>query len=165
MASSLRSYQDVIRSVAKKLATDPASLKSTVLQVSKVYTSVSKYLNYIFKTYSDLVEVEIPQLGFFILDGGALYFRMSAKLTEETRLQTKDKHDTKKYIKKELNLGKVGEICLIERGQVRNILGQMANEIVRISVLYISLNRARLSSKDWKCYWISSWRVSNRKCL
>ena len=46
MAESVFSYSDIIRSAAKHLAYTPNDLKQTLQQVARVYTAVSKHLNY-----------------------------------------------------------------------------------------------------------------------
>lgn len=86
--------------------------------MARVYSAISKYLN---KSLRPEEEVEVPYFGTFIAKSTeTLLFAPSQTLVEEACGIQGSGIASKK--RKEVSLGKVAEVCLLNREQVKTIL-------------------------------------------
>lgn len=129
-------------------------IKILLTQIAKVYTAVSKHLNYQLKKLqvTDTLpsELDIPFLGGVVVTNStSLEFKHSSLLSEEGGLPMRTKG-----ARQELNMGKIAEVCMIGREQVKNILQAFSLQTVSRSVS-ISFNRRNLSNKGSWFSWTS----------
>jgi hypothetical protein len=126
MSISVFSYSDVIRQAAKHPLISaqnvqtavPTDSKQQLTQVARVYSAISKYLN---KSLRPEEEVEVPYFGTFIAKtADTLLFAPSQTLADEAGGMQGSGAASKK--RKEVSLGKVAEVCLLNREQVKTIL-------------------------------------------
>ena len=148
MAQSVYSYSDLIRLTAKALAQaqglNGGEAKSQLQSVAKVYTAVSKHINHSLKKYlmklpeddsqehSFSQEIEVPYFGTVVAQGKQkLTFHTAQTLTDEGGMAPTPKFSgEKKIIRQEVNMGKIAEVCLIGREQVKTILQGLSTQIV-----------------------------------
>ena len=158
---SVFSYSDVIRLTAKTLTLTQAlhaqhqpsstqsqftnaseQVKTQITLVAKVYTALSKNVNYNLKKYlsssstSDdhVCEIDIPQFGAVSCrDNNTLNFQATSTLAEElagSSYPLDKKHQGQQVVRKDINLGKIAEVCMMSRDQVKNIIQAFSIQIV-----------------------------------
>jgi len=99
--------------------------------VARIYTAISKHLNYQLKKHLDskqpnTLELDIPYLGTVIAKAAdQLEFAVAQTLSDEaggglngSRLEMGRKQSQRQ----ELNLGKIAEVCQTSREQVKTVL-------------------------------------------
>ncbi len=157
MAQSVYSYSDVIRLTAKSLATSSGSpqpdVKTYISHVSKAYTALSKHLNYLLKKYLEkqvadhspsTLDLEVPFFGTISAQGpDSLTFTPSNSLADDSGMlaPTPKFEGSKKHFssKQDINMGKIAEVSMMSREQVKTIISQLSTQIVssRISPIIL----------------------------